>query len=93
MQLAARLILSIPLLQPGENEMNLNLSKDANGNKTLKVSFVDTDFYGFSIQTNGNLPETHRMTKHDFNHSIAENELNGFVKQYGSDREKDLLGW
>ena len=71
--------------------MNLKLSKDVNGNKTLKV--MPHGERGFSIQTNGNLPETHRMSKHDFDHSLAINELNGWIKLYGTDREKDLLGW
>jgi len=72
--------------------MRLKLSRDLNGNKTLKVSFSDGT-RGFSVQTNGNLPRTHRMSKHDFNNSTAQNELHGYIKEYGTNNQKALLGW
>lgn len=72
--------------------MILKLGRDTNGNKLLKVSFVDGT-RGFSVQTNGNLPKTNSMSKHDFIHSRAENELRGYIKEYGTERQKELLGW
>jgi hypothetical protein len=39
--------------------MKCTIGKTSNGLKTVKVTF-DNDDKGFSIQTNGNLPETHR---------------------------------
>ena len=38
--------------------MKLEIKKDRNGNKTLSVKTLENR--AFSIQTNGNLPETHR---------------------------------
>jgi len=72
--------------------MRLSLGRDTNGNKTLVVGMIHSD-RGFSVQTNGNLPDTHRMTSEDFNPFRAANELNEYVKTYGTARQKDLLGW
>jgi len=71
--------------------MNMKLSKDLNGNKILVASFVHTR--GFSVQTNNNLQRTHRMTNDNLNDHIAFDELNSFIKEYGTDRQKELLGW
>ena len=72
--------------------MVLNIGRDTNGNKILKVTFRDKT-RGFSVQTNGTLPETHRMTQDTFNDHIANGELNAYIKKYGTERQKDLLGW
>jgi hypothetical protein len=49
---------------------------------------------GFSIQTLGNMPKTHReLFIGDDGGHIADNELNGYIKQFGTDRQKDMLGW
>lgn len=40
--------------------MKTKISRDINGNKIVKISFPDTGQKGFSIQTLGNLPLTHR---------------------------------
>lgn len=69
--------------------MDLSLSRDINGNKTLKLSCPG--IRGFSVQTNGNLPDTHRMTKHDLDRNIAINELNSYIMIYGTDRQKLIL--
>lgn len=69
----------------------LKLSHDTNGNKICSL-IGDQDRRGFSVQTLGNMPETHRMTYLDFNKTIALNELNAYIKEYGTDREKDILG-
>lgn len=71
--------------------MILKLSRDVNGNKTLVVSFQGVR--GFSVQTNQNLPNTHRMTQDTFDRSAACNELTGYIKVYGTKRQKELLGW
>lgn len=72
--------------------MNIKLGRDVNGNKILKVSFVGVR--GFSVQTLGNLPETHRMpSNEELRQFTAVNELHAFIKIYGTKRQKELLGW
>lgn len=72
--------------------MNIKLSRDINGNKVLKVSFVGVR--GFSVQTLGNLPETHQIdTNEDLKQFTAVNELHAYIKIYGTKRQKELLGW
>ena len=68
----------------------LEIRKDRNGNKIL---YYSNGYYrGFSVQTNGNLPETHKMNKEDFSPLTAQKELNEYVEKYGTEREKGLLG-
>ena len=74
----------------------MKISHDVNGNKVLSISGSDlgnSSLRGFSVQTLGNLPQTHRMSKWDLNSHTAMNELNAFIKVYGTARQKDLLGW
>ena len=72
--------------------MTFTLSKhiDRNGNRALKVS-LDTGAKGFSVQTNGNLPRTHAQGG-QFNKAIAQAELYVFVAEFGTDRQKSILG-
>tara|TARA_R110000772_G_C13086229_1_gene418038 strand:- start:45 stop:266 length:222 start_codon:yes stop_codon:yes gene_type:complete len=71
----------------------LKLSRDINGNKTLVFS-PGKGQRGFSVQTNGNLKETHRLAINGrFCDYIAADELNAFIKEYGTTRQKELLGW
>lgn len=74
--------------------MIIRPSKDSNGNTTVHVSFAEAT-RGFSVQTNGNMPRTHRNITWDceFNKHTAENELNEYIKQFGTNRQKELLGW
>ena len=72
--------------------MILRTGRDTNGNRILKVSFRDGT-RGFSVQTNGNLPETHRFPFGTFTDYIAAEELNAYVKEHGTKRQKELLGW
>jgi hypothetical protein len=58
---------------------------DVNGNKVVRVSFPNSR--AFSIQTNGNLPKTHSMSKGGYD----EKEINQYVKEYGSDAQKKKL--
>ena len=58
---------------------------DSNGNKVCRVSFGGER--GFSIQTNGNLPNTHR-------HGVCkltEDEVETYILWYGTSRQKTLL--
>lgn len=74
----------------------LKLGMNRNGLKVLRVSFPDGP-RGFSIQTNGNLPRTHRMRQQDINESfgwfaLAIRELRDYVDQFGTPRQQRLLG-
>jgi len=68
----------------------LKLSRDTNGNKTLKYS--PSSGNGFSVQTNGNLLLTHAMYTDDFNHHVAMDELRMYIKQHGTTKQKLSLG-
>lgn len=70
--------------------MNLQLSRDTNGNKTLKITFPNV-CRGFSVQTLESLPKTHNMTNCDFNRHIAESELHYYIKNYGTKNQKQKL--
>jgi hypothetical protein len=62
------------------------LSRDINGNRTLKIH--PGNGRGFSIQTNGNLPATHRD-------GITERtgaEVSAYVSEHGSDAQRSALG-
>ena len=71
--------------------MNIFIERDINGNKVARLKFINTR--GFSIQTNGNLPKTHSMSKDSFVHSTAEDEIHAYVKEYGTKSQKTKLGW
>ena len=75
-----------------QNAMGLKLDRDTNGNKTLKVKYHGSG-HGFSVQTNGNLPETHRMTPDSFNYTVAAAELKDYISRYGTLRQRDITGW
>lgn len=67
----------------------MKISRDTNGNKILKVEKSDlAGNKGFSVQTLGNLPMTHR----DGIGSYTWGELVSYVRQYGTERQKDLIG-
>ena len=68
----------------------MKLSHDTNGNKTIALTRDDCGL-GFSVQTLGNLPETHRMTNDDFNESVMVKELATFVNQYGTQAQQDAV--
>ena len=67
----------------------MKLSRDVNGNKTLNVG-------KFSIQTLGNLPRVHTMSKDDLNgalgQGIALTEARAYIVEFGTKRQKELLG-
>jgi len=64
--------------------MNTKLSRDVNGNKIVRLTFSNAQ--GFSIQTNGNLPLTHRTGKPD--HA----EIRAYVLRFGTLRQKSVIG-
>ena len=72
--------------------MGLKLDRDTNGNKTIRVRFHSSG-HGFTVQTNGNLPETHRMTPDSFNYNVAAAELKEHISRYGTLRQRDITGW
>jgi len=66
--------------------MKIELSRDRNGNKIVR--FKPDHGRGFSVQTLGNMPRTHR----DFDASTALSQLVAYVRQHGTDKPKDAIG-
>jgi hypothetical protein len=62
------------------------LGRDINGNKTLRVSVPGAR--AFTIQTNGNLPKTHRD---GVSPSYTPSEVSAYVRAYGTAKQRDLL--
>ena len=63
----------------------LSIGFDRNGNRILRVKPINA--HGFSVQTLGNLPETHRngLGEH------TPGELRAYVAAHGTPRQKSLL--
>ena len=61
------------------------IGRDRNGNKLVRVKTSGRG--GFSIQTNGNLPQTHR----DGVTVETDAEVCAYVAKHGSDRHKRIL--
>ena len=61
------------------------IGRDKNGNKLVHVKTSGRG--GFSIQTNGNLPQTHR----DGVTSETDAEVCAYVRRHGSERQKRIL--
>ena len=63
------------------------IGTDRNGKRIVKVQFQGER--GFSIQTNQNLPDTHRngVTY------ITDNEVSDYVKHYGTKRQREMMGY
>lgn len=59
---------------------------DRNGNRVLRVTVAGAR--GFSIQTLGNLPKTHR----DGVGPWSEGEVLAYVRQYGTKRQSEVIG-
>ncbi len=62
------------------------IGRDRNGNRTVRVKLKSSR--AFSIQTNGNLPATHRQGVC----SATQGEVSGYVRQFGTARQRQLLG-
>lgn len=70
----------------------MKISRDVNGNKVLLVTgrdLGDTKIRGFSIQTLGNLPYTHKNDLHC--ELTTKEEVFEYVSEFGTERQKDLL--
>ena len=70
----------------------MKISRDVNGNKIVKVSgsdLGDERLRGFSVQTLGNLPYTHKNDL--FCVKTTQAEIFNFIEQYGTQRQKALL--
>ncbi|MEI8280796.1 MAG: hypothetical protein WCG75_00180 [Armatimonadota bacterium] len=65
--------------------MTFKIGFDINGNKVCRVSCGGER--GFSIQTNGNLPNTHR----DGVCKLTEYEVETYILSYGTRRQKTIL--
>lgn len=67
----------------------MKIKFNTNGNRVLVLDSNDlAGARGFSIQTLGNLPLTHRDGIGD--HTLP--EVNQYVRKHGSKRQKEVLG-
>lgn len=67
----------------------MHIKFDTNGNRVLAITSHDlAGARGFSIQTLGNLPRTHR----DGVGPWTEGEARQYLKHHGSPRQKELFG-
>lgn len=73
-------------------EMNYKIGLDINGNKILKVSCTPKICKGFSIQTLGNLPQTHRILKgNPVDIATTNKEVKKYLIAQGTAKQKILL--
>ena len=72
--------------QNGPRFFTFKLGRDINGNSLVRISAAG--IRGFSIQTNGNLPQTHRNGVGDYTHA----EVVGYVSTCGTPRQKSIMG-
>lgn len=63
-----------------------SIDRDRNGNRIVRVTVPGSR--PFTVQTLGNLPETHR---HGICPATA-GEVSQYVRQFGTVRERELLG-
>lgn len=67
----------------------MKIKFDTNGNRVLAITSEDlAGARGFSIQTLGNLPKTHRNGIGE--HTDA--EVRNYLTKHGSPRQRDLYG-
>jgi hypothetical protein len=82
---------------PNCNILVKGISKDVNGNKTVLLTFPNGP--AFSIQTNGDLPFTHKVStakgiKDDLSYDdmvVMSREICDYVSEYGSKLQKSKL--
>ena len=67
------------------HHVSYKTGRDKNGNKIVRCSSREG---GFTIQTNGNLPQTHR----DGVTSETDAEVCAYVRRHGGERRKRILG-
>lgn len=72
--------------------VTLKLDRDTNGNKIVKIT--RSGFTGFSIQTLGNLPRTHRRPMKerltDYDYLVITIEIQDYLLKYGTDKQKSI---
>lgn len=61
------------------------ISRDINGNKTIRIQAPGRR--GFSIQTNGNLPNTHRNGVT----AMTDGEVRNWIDQHGTEHQKAIM--
>ncbi len=69
--------------------VKFKFGQDANGNRTIKITRPGKR--GFSIQTNGNLPQTHAMSKDSLNAHIVHDECRAYCGIYGTKNQRNIL--
>lgn len=72
-----------------KRQIEMRLARDPNGNKIVRLSFPSIcgkSAKGFAIQTNGNLPNSHRGDRPDRQEVLA------WVRVYGTLRQKAIIG-
>ena len=65
--------------------MNMKMGRDTNGNTVVRLTFPEVGKKGFSIQTAGNLPETHRTRVPNYKEILL------YVRRYGTNYQKSLI--
>jgi hypothetical protein len=71
------------------SDIKFKYGMDTNGNSIIKVS--RKGYRGFSVQTNGNLPQTHYMRTHEVNTHIIHDELLAYCGIYGTANQVKVL--
>lgn len=69
---------------------HLELDRDRNGNKVLRVHGT-AGLRGFSLRTDGRLPETHRMDPDAMHYPVAWAELKRHVWKFGTAHQLQVV--
>ena len=70
--------------------MRYKIDSDRNGNKVLKIKPVGGRM--FSIQTNGNLPDNHRMPYGWYTpDALQVQEILHYIQDYGTKYQKEIF--
>ena len=62
------------------------IGRDTNGNKVIRYSRKECLLFGFSIQTNGNLPRTHKEGIGPW----TKQEVTSYIAKHGSPRQQAI---
>jgi urate oxidase len=75
------------------NAISFKLDRNINGNKIVKIT--RSGFTGFSLQTLGNLPHTHRRPMKerftDYDYFVVLTEVSNYVAKHGTVKQKALI--
>lgn len=82
---------------PNSNLYLVGKGRDVNGNRVVKIKYPNSRV--FSIQSLGNLPNTHRILSGvdkasevtDKELALIEKEVSGYIKEFGSKKQKEGL--